>query len=108
MAARVVCISRTSAAGGEAVGHLVCERLGFRYLDEEIVSKAAEKAGVDVTRIAQAEHKQSLLERVFDAMGWHTAAQANAEYLLSNSDARQHHAADAPIIASVREEYRTL
>jgi len=107
MAARVVCISRTLAAGGETVGRLACERLGFRYLDDEIVGKAAEKAGVDISRIVQAEHKQSFLDYVFDAMGRGTPTPAKSEYVLSQSVGRQPYA-DLHIANSVREEYRTL
>jgi len=107
MATRVVCISRTLAAGGETVGRLACERLGFRYLDEEIVGKAAEKAGVDISRIVQAEHKQSLLDYVFDAMGRGTPMPAKSEYVLSHSVGRQPYA-DIHIANSAREEYRTL
>ena len=40
MSIRVVCISRSAAAGGEIVGRAVSQRLGFRYVDEEIVKKA--------------------------------------------------------------------
>jgi cytidylate kinase len=68
MAHRVVCISRTLAAGGELIGQSVAQRLGFRYVDEEIVSKAAEKAGVDPAVVAAAEHKQPLLKRLLDAL----------------------------------------
>jgi hypothetical protein len=34
VAGRVICISRTLGAGGEEVGWLVAERLGFAYVDE--------------------------------------------------------------------------
>ena len=35
MAARVVTISHASGAGGDQVGRMVAERLGFRYLAHE-------------------------------------------------------------------------
>jgi hypothetical protein len=43
---------RDLAAGaeGERIGSLVAERLGFRYVDEEIITRAAEKQGVDPRR----------------------------------------------------------
>ena len=47
MPARVVCISRTLAAGGEEIGQAVAERLGYRVIDAEIIQRAAEKAEVD-------------------------------------------------------------
>ena len=37
-------------AGGEQVGRLVADRLGFTYIDEEIVSRTAAKAGIDAAR----------------------------------------------------------
>jgi len=55
MAFSVVCISRTLAAGGEAVGRAVAPRLGYRFVDEEIVSKAAQKAQVDPAVVAATE-----------------------------------------------------
>ena len=35
--AATVCISRTMGAGGEDVGRLVAGKLGFDYVDEDIV-----------------------------------------------------------------------
>ena len=68
MSFRVVCISRTIAAGGESIGRAVAERLGFRYVDEQIIEKAAQQAQVDPALVAAAEHRQSLLKRVLDKM----------------------------------------
>jgi shikimate kinase len=39
MAFRVVCISRTMAAGGEMIGRAVSERLGYRYVDEDLAPR---------------------------------------------------------------------
>src|SRR5439155_14680788 len=61
----VVCISRTLGAKGEAVGRMAAARLGFRYVDEEIVIRAAELAELDPTVVAAAEHRQPWLERLF-------------------------------------------
>lgn len=78
MSFQVVCISRTLAAGGEAIGRAVAQRLGFRYVDEEVVTKAAEKAHVDPKVVAAAEHKQPLLKRLIAAIG---AAQTGTDPL---------------------------
>ena len=64
---RVVCISRTLAAGGESIGRLVATRLGFRYVDDEIVVTAAHKVNVNPKLVEQAEHKHAILDRV---LGW--------------------------------------
>jgi len=69
MLARVVCISRTLGAGGEEIGREVAEQLGFRYVDDEIILQAARKVNVDPKLVEQAEHRQSLIDRVLEWMG---------------------------------------
>jgi cytidylate kinase len=64
MPARIVTISHASGAGGESIGREVADRLRFRYIDEEIVSLAAAKEGVDAAVIADAERRKGLLERI--------------------------------------------
>ncbi|MEN3340744.1 MAG: hypothetical protein V7644_148 [Actinomycetota bacterium] len=68
MARDVVCISYASGAGGEQVGRLVAERLGFLYVDEEIVARAAEQAGVDPGAVADEERRKSMFENLMEAM----------------------------------------
>jgi uncharacterized protein len=68
MTCSVVCISRAMGAGGEDVGRLVAERLGFDYVDEEIVSRAAAKAGVDAATVADEEQRKSLVARLLQTL----------------------------------------
>lgn len=68
MTAQVVCISRTHAALGEAVGNLVADRLGFRYVDEQVIQQAARLAQVDPALVAAVEQRQPLLRRVIDKL----------------------------------------
>lgn len=68
MAYRAVCVSRVTAAGGETIGRLLAERLGFTYVDDEVLSLAAEHAGVDPAVLASAEHYTGLLARLVDAL----------------------------------------
>src|SRR5262249_531490 len=76
MACRVVCISRAMGAGGEEVGRLVADRLGFIYVDEEIVSRTAAKAGIDAGSVADEEQRRSFVTRMLQAL-----AQSGAEAL---------------------------
>jgi uncharacterized protein len=76
MACRVVCISRAMGAGGEEIGRLVADRLGFAYVDEEIVSRTAAKAGIDAGAVADEEQRKSLVARILQAL-----AQSGAESL---------------------------
>ena len=65
MPTRVVTISHTTGAGGETIGRTVADRLGFRYIDEEIITLAAEKEGVDAALVADTERRKSFLARFF-------------------------------------------
>src|SRR5215211_8099555 len=81
MPCRIVCISRAEGAQGEVVGRLVSEQLGYRYLDEEIVARAAEAGGIDPDLVAGAEERRSLLRRVVEGLGHASVAQAPSEQM---------------------------
>jgi cytidylate kinase len=55
MSRNVICISRTIGAAGEELGQVVADKLSYRYVDEEIVARAAEIAGVSPQTIAESE-----------------------------------------------------
>jgi cytidylate kinase len=80
VACRVVCISHATGAGGEEVGRLVAERLGFLYVDDEIVARAAAKGGIGPDEIADAERRKLVVARLLDALaqsggeGWTVSA----------------------------------
>ena len=75
MAHQVVCISRSRGAGGEAVGRIVSNELGFRYVDDEILVRAAERADVDPSLVADTERRKSLLTRVLEVLASSGASQ---------------------------------
>jgi cytidylate kinase len=68
MATSVICISRALGAGGEDVARLVSERLGYLYVDEEIISRAAERSGLDHETVADEERRRSLIANLIAAM----------------------------------------
>jgi cytidylate kinase len=69
MASRVVCISRAHGARGDEVGRLVAERLGFQYVDEEIVALAAAIGEVSPADVADEERRKSALGRLVRELG---------------------------------------
>src|SRR5262245_39593156 len=90
MSAHVICISRTAAAGGEAIGQMVAARLGFRYLDDEIISLAAEQAQLDLRRVAEVETPRSFLARLLDAIADRGASLESPTYLTRSADDGSH------------------
>lgn len=74
MGCRAVCISRPDGAGGTRVGHLVSERLGFAYIDEEIIARAAASGGIDPGDVADEERRKSALSRLIVEIGRGAAA----------------------------------
>jgi cytidylate kinase len=61
-----VCISHSSGAGGEEVGRIVADRLGFRYVDEELIARAAERGGIDLETVADAERRKTIFAGLLD------------------------------------------
>ena len=68
MTCRVVCISHATGAGGEEVGRLVADRLGFLYVDDDIVARAAARGGLSPADVADAERRRSLVRRLLEAV----------------------------------------
>jgi cytidylate kinase len=64
----LICVSHCDGAGGDEVARLVADQLGLRYVDEEIVSAAAKKAGADPELVSDVEQRQPLLRRVLDEL----------------------------------------
>jgi cytidylate kinase len=63
-----VTISHATGAGGNTIGRAVADRLGFRYIDEEIITVAAEKEGIDAQLVADTERRRTFLERLFSGI----------------------------------------
>ena len=64
----IVCISHTDGSGCEQVGRDVAAKLNYRYVNEQIILEAARLAGVSPALVAQAEQRQSLVDRILDSM----------------------------------------
>ncbi len=99
---RVVCISRTVAAGGERIARMVARRLEYRYVDDEIIVKAAERANVDPSVVASAERRRPLLDRILDALATPGFYPPDPSGLLDTATFA------APQILSIPDTYREL
>src|SRR6476469_5144749 len=89
MATRVVAISHTVGAGGESIGRIVSDRLGFRYVDEEIISIAAAREGLDSNVVADAERRQSFLARFADTLTKAGVAVGSVGFTIPNVSERE-------------------
>jgi cytidylate kinase len=78
MNCNIVTIARTAGAGGEDLGAALAKALDFRYVDIEIIDRAAEKAGVSAATIAQAESRKGLLARILENLALSNLAAPDA------------------------------
>ena len=85
MTRSVICIARSLGAGGEEAGRAVAEKLGYRYVDDEIIDRAAERAGVSRDTITKAERPPGLLSRIVDGLGASAANEATLAFLAGSS-----------------------
>jgi cytidylate kinase len=81
VARSVICIARSLGAGGEEAGRTVAEQLGYRYVDDEIIDRAAETAGVSRDTIGKTEQPPGLLSRIVDGLAASVANEATLAFL---------------------------
>jgi hypothetical protein len=101
MARDVICISRTLAAGGEAIGRGVAQQLGYAYVDEEIITIASRHAKLEPAEVEKVEHRSSILTRLLDALSTRPPSDLpipGGGYYLPN----------APVTAPVGDDLRAL
>lgn len=94
MACSVVCVSHTTGSGGDEIGKRVAERLGYFYVDEDIVATAAAQGGLDPGDIADEERRKSFARRFVETLAeggggdaWVAAATAGVD-IVQPSDIR--------------------
>ena len=68
VACSVVCVSHTTGSGGEEVGKRVAEQLGYLYVDEDIVARAAAAGGLEPKDIADEEQRKSYARRILETL----------------------------------------
>ena len=69
MAATVVCISRAIYTDAEHIAADVAKELGFRYVDEEIIERAAQRRNLTPAEVASAERRKSFLAQFVRDLG---------------------------------------
>jgi hypothetical protein len=97
---RTVCVSFTQESEGDNIGQVVARELGFRYVSDEILSKAASLAGVEKERVAAAEQTQPLVERLLEML---SAAQSSVEAMIAGGGRSR---AEAPASDELRSTIR--
>jgi cytidylate kinase len=99
MAANVVTFAVQLGSGGFEIAQSVADKLGYRYLDSEVISQAAALAGVSPETIAAAERWPTFVERMLERLALTTVVSegvlptpptANpATMMLTSADYRQ-------------------
>ncbi len=68
MSVSVVTLAVQEGSGGLAIARIVADRLGFNYLDREIILEAAALAGVSPDTVASAERWPTFVERMLERL----------------------------------------
>jgi Cytidylate kinase-like family len=76
----VICVSSDDGADAFSAATEVAEKLGWRLVDEDIVSRAAVEAGVERDVVADAERSKSLVERLLDNLSTSGPSMASMAY----------------------------
>lgn len=105
MTRSVICISRALGAGGEEIGQGVAKTLGYRYVDDDIIVRAAESAGITPEEMAKAERPPSLVKRLLDSLG-KTTVDPSGWAMQASLAAQEGPTAEAIIELAVKETAR--
>ncbi len=62
----VITIAREYGSGGRTVGHMIADKLGFRYIDKEILRIASDESGINEKLFAKADEEVKL--SIFDRL----------------------------------------
>lgn len=109
MPSQVICISHLTGAGGESIGRIVSERVGFHYLDDEIIERAAELVSLDPAVIGSVERRKSLVARFFHQLGDAGAADTQPRLHASTGQIRTDESArQIPIAEDLRALIREV
>ena len=97
----VITISRQLGSHGDTVAQLLCERLGYRYFDKNLMLGLAVQAGLtpaEVVDLSDEQHRaRSLIERLFgnyaapmaDPGTWAVSVEIAAQERMTAADIRQ-------------------
>jgi cytidylate kinase len=55
----IVTISRQLASGGAYVGHLLAKRLGYKYVEREVLHEAAKELGVEIADLSKLDERRT-------------------------------------------------
>jgi len=98
MNTRVLSISRQVGTAGEEVAREAAARLGFRYIDYQVIQDAAQEAGVSPETVSESEHTPSLMTRFLESLarspgvpvtGWADPAPLTTSPLFTSTDYRR-------------------
>ena len=98
MNTRVISISRQVGTAGEEVAQALATRLGFRFIDYQVIQDAARDAGVSPETVSEAEHSPSLMTRLLEALarnpsmpaaGWADPVPIAASPMYTSTDYRR-------------------
>ena len=103
MPTRVVTLSHATGAGGESIGRTVATRLGFRYIDEEIIEIAAQREGIDAALVADEERRKSFLERLLAGMADPPIGDTSAGMMMPGLIVSRSESVRTVIVDSIRE-----
>ena len=62
----IITIARTLGAGGEQLGSTLAAEFDMRYVDNEIIDRAAALAGVTTAEVARTEGRKGLVQRILE------------------------------------------
>ena len=104
-----VTISRQMGSGGAYIGHLVAKELGFKYLDREILRKAAERFGTDVSMLEDlSERSPGIIETIIKGFSYGTPTSGILQPMRQPVYSKDLFILECKIIQEIANEYNAV
>jgi cytidylate kinase len=105
----IVTISRQIASGGAYIGHLLARKLGYKYVEREVLHTAARELGVDISELSTVDERRTgFIESLMKSFVFGTPEAAYAPPSRWPVYDQELFETESKIIAAIAEKYNAV
>ena len=105
----IVTISRQIASGGAYIGHLLARKLGYKYVEREVLHTAARELGVDISELSAVDERRTgFIESLMKSFVFGTPEAAYVPPARRPVYDQELFETESKIIAAIAEKYNAV
>ncbi len=105
----IITISRQMSSGGAYIGHLLARKLGYKFVEREILHRAAKELDVDISELSKLdEHRTSFVESLMKSFVFGTPEAAYVPHSRRPVYDQELFDAESKIIKAIADRYSAV